>query len=70
MFDFQTTAFLLDATEQTLETALEGGAALTLIPVAAGTIVGICVVGLFAKQVMKKGDYDRRHDPNKFKRLK
>ena len=64
MFDIGTTAVLLDAA-QDLNEALQGGAALSLIP-----IVGIGIVGFFAHHFMKKGDEARRNDPNRFKRLK
>lgn len=70
MFDFQTTAFLLDAAAQTAETAIEEGAPLTLIPIAVGTICGIGVAGFFMRYAAKKGEQDRRNDPNRFKRLK
>ena len=40
MFDIGTTAVLLDAA-QDLNEALQGGAALSLIPIGIGTIVGI-----------------------------
>lgn len=70
MLDFQTTAFLLDAAAQTAEAAIEPGAALTLIPIAVGTICGIGVAGYFMHYAAKKGDRDRRNDPNRFKRLK
>ena len=70
MFDFQTTAFLLEATTQALEETLEGGAALTLIPVAIGTICGIAVCGGLMHIASKKGAEARKNDPNRFKRLK
>ena len=69
MFDIGTTAVLLDAA-QDLNEALQGGAALSLIPIGIGTIVGIGIVGFFAHHFMKKGDEARRNDPNRFKRLK
>ena len=47
MFDIGTTAVLLDAA-QDLNEALQGGAALSLIPIGIGTIVGIGIVGFFA----------------------
>ena len=53
-----------------LNEALQGGAALSLIPIGIGTIVGIGIVGFFAHHFMKKGDEARRNDPNRFKRLK
>ena len=68
MFDIGTTAVLLDAA-QDLNEALQGGAALSLIPIGIGTIVGIGIVGFFAQHIMKKGDEARRNDPNPFKRL-
>ena len=46
MFDIGTTAVLLDAA-QDLNEALQGGAALSLIPIGIGTIVGIGIVGFF-----------------------
>ena len=67
MFDIGTTAVLLDAA-QDLNEALQGGAALSLIPIGIGTIIGIA--GFFAHHFMKKGDEARRNDPNRFKRLK
>ena len=69
MFDIGTTAFLLD-TAQDLNEALQGGAALSLIPIGVGTIVGIGLAGFLAHHFMKKGDQARRNDPNRFKRLK
>ena len=66
MFDIGTTAVLLDAA-QDLNEALRGGAALSLIPIGIGTIVGF---GCFSHHFMKKGDEARRNDPNRFKRLK
>ena len=61
MFDIGTTAVLLDAA-QDLNEALQGGAALSLIPIG--------IAGFFAHHFMKKGDEARRNDPNRFKRLK
>ena len=55
MFDIGTTAVLLDAA-QDLNEALQGGAALSLIPIGIGTIVGIGIAGFFAHHFMKKGD--------------
>ena len=55
MFDIGTTAVLLDAA-QDLNEALQGGAALSLIPIGIGTIVGIGIVGFFAHHFMKKGE--------------
>ena len=69
MSDIGTTAVLLDAA-QDLNEALQGGAALSLIPIGIGTIVGIGIAGFFAHHFMKKGDEARRNDPNRFKRLK
>nr|WP_294681255.1 hypothetical protein [uncultured Anaerotignum sp.] len=54
MFDIGTTAVLLDAA-QDLNEALQGGAALSLIPIGIGTIVGIGVAGFLAHHFMKKG---------------
>ena len=57
MFDFQTTAFLLDAAVQTEQV----GPGTAIIPIA----VGIC--GFFMRFAMKKGEMDRKgYDPNKF----
>ena len=69
MFDWQTTAFLLDAAAQA-EGSVPEGAPLTLIPIAIGTICGLGVAGFFMRYAMKKGEQDRRNDPNRFKRLK
>ena len=52
MFDIGTTAVLLDAA-QDLNEALQGGAALSLIPIGIGTIVGIGIAGFFAHHFMK-----------------
>ena len=60
MFDIGTTAVLLDAA-QDLNEALQGGAALSLIPIGIGTIVGIGIAGFFAHHFMKKGDEARRN---------
>lgn len=46
MFDIGTTAVLLDAA-QDLNEALQGGAALSLIPIGIGTIVGIGIAGFY-----------------------
>ena len=53
MFDIGTTAVLLDAA-QDLNEALQGGAALSLIPIGIGTIVGIGIAGFFAHHFMKR----------------
>lgn len=52
---------LLDAA-QDLNEALQGGAALSLIPIGIGTIVGIGIAGFFCASFMKKGDEARRND--------
>ena len=54
MFDMKAAAVLLDAA-QDLNEALQGGAALSLIPIGIGTIVGIGVAGFLAHHFMKKG---------------
>ena len=57
MFDFQTTAFLLDAAVQTTEKVGPGTA---IIPVAAGFLVAVGVCGFFMRFAMKKGEMDRK----------
>lgn len=69
MLDYQTAAFLLDAAAQTAE-AIPEGAPLTLIPIAIGTICGLGVAAFFIRYAAKRGEQDRRNDPNRFKRLK
>lgn len=54
MFDMKAAAVLLDAA-QALNEALQDGAALSLIPVGIGTIVGIGVAGFLAHHFLKKG---------------
>ena len=64
MFDFQTTAFLLDAATQTAEQVGPGTA---IIPVAVGFLVAVGICGFFMRYAMKKGEMDRKgYDPNKF----
>ena len=68
MFDFQTTAFLLDAAAQTTEQVGPGTA---IIPVAVGFLVAVGICGFFMRYAMKKGEMDRRgYNPNKFGRRK
>ncbi|WP_405726343.1 hypothetical protein [Anaerotignum sp.] len=68
MFDFQTTAFLLDAATQAPEQVGPGTA---IIPVAVGFLFAIGVCGFFMRYAMKKGELDRKgYDPDKFKKRK
>lgn len=69
MFDLQTATFLLDTAVQSAE-AIPEGAPLTLIPIAVGTICGLGVAAFFIRYAAKRGEQDRRNDPNRFKRLK
>ena len=70
MFDFQTTAFLLDAATRAAE-AEQGGPGTAIIPVAVGFLVAVGICGFFIRYAMKKGELDRKgYDPNKFKKLK
>ena len=57
MFDFQTTAFLLDTAAQTTEKVGPGTA---IIPVAVGFLFAIGVCGFFMRFAMKKGEMDRK----------
>ena len=57
MFDFQTTAFLLDAAAQNTEKVGPGTA---IIPVAVGFLFAIGVCGFFMRFAMKKGEMDRK----------
>lgn len=66
MFDVQTTAFLLDAAAQTAEQA--EGLGVKVIPMAVGAVVAILICGFFMRYAMKKGEYDRMHDPDRYKR--
>ena len=64
MFDFQTTAFLLDAAAQTTE---QMGPGTAIIPVAVGFLVAVGICGFFMRFAMKKGEMDRKgYNPNKF----
>ena len=64
MFDFQTTAFLLDAATQTAEKTGPGTA---IIPVAVGFLAAVGICAFFMRFAMKKGEMDRKgYDPNKF----
>ena len=68
MFDFQTTAFLLDAAAQTTEQVGPGTA---IIPIAVGFLAAVGICGFFMRFAMRKGELDRKgYDPNKFKHLK
>ena len=68
MFDFQTTAFLLDAAAQAAEQVGPGTA---IIPVAVGFLFAIGVCGFFMRYAMKKGELDRKgYNPDKFGRKK
>ena len=70
MFDFQTTAFLLDAAAQAAE-AEQVGPGTAIIPVAVGFLFAIGVCGFFMRYAMKKGQMDRKgYDPDKFKKRK
>ena len=70
MFDFQTTAFLLDAATQAAE-AEQMGPGTAIIPVAVGFLFAVGICGFFMRYAMKKGELDRKgYDPNKFKKLK
>ena len=62
MFDIGTTAVLLDAA-QDLNEALQGGAALSLIPIGIGTIVGIGIVGFFAHHEKGRRSQTKRPKP-------
>ncbi|WP_458398259.1 hypothetical protein [Anaerotignum sp.] len=63
MFDFQTTAFLLDAAAQTEQV----GPGTAIIPIAVGFLVAVGICGFFMRFAMKKGEMDRKgYDPNKF----
>lgn len=65
MFDIQTTAFLLDTAVQAAEAEAMGPGA-AIIPVAVGFVAAMGVCGFFIRYAMKKAEYDRRHDPNRF----
>lgn len=65
MFDIGTTAVLLDAA-QDLNEALQGGAALSLIPIGIGTIVGIGIVGFFCASFYEKGRRSQTKRPKPF----
>ena len=70
MFDFQTTAFLLDAATQAAE-AGQMGPGTAIIPVAVGFLVAIGVCGFFMRFAMRKGEMERKgYNPNKFKNMK
>ena len=68
MYDFQTTAFLLDTAAQTTEQVGPGTA---IIPIAVGFLVAVGICGFFMRFAMKKGEMDRKgYDPNKFGKRK
>ena len=69
MFDIHTTAFLLDTAVQTAE-AEAMGPGTAIIPVAVGFLAAMGICGFFIRYAMKKGEYDRRHDPNRFQQKK
>ena len=66
MFDIHTTAFLLDTAVQVAE-AEAMGPGTAIIPVAVGFLAAMGVCGFFIRYAMKKGEYDRRRDPNRFR---
>ena len=63
MFDMQ--MFLLDTAVQTAEVEMMGPGT-AIIPVAIGFLAAMGVCGFFIRYAMKKGEYDRRHDPERF----
>ena len=66
MFDFQTTAFLLDAAVQVADTEAKGPGT-AIIPIAVGFLAAVGICGFFMRYAMKKGEMDRKgYDPNKF----
>ena len=65
MLDIQTRAFLLDTAVQATE-AETMGPGTAIIPVAVGFLAAMGVCGFFIRYAMKKGEYDRRHDPERF----
>lgn len=64
------TMFLLEAVAQTAEQTVERGPATLLIPVALGLLVALAICAFFMRYAAKQGEWDRRHDPNRFKRRK
>ena len=56
--------FLLNTAVQAAEAVGPGTA---IIPVAVGFLAAIGVSGFFMRYAMKKGEYDRRRDPDRFK---
>ena len=66
MFDFQTTAFLLDAAVQVADAEAKGPGT-AIIPIAVGFLAAVGIYGFFMRYAMKKGEMDRKgYNPNKF----
>ena len=66
MFDFQTTAFLLDAAAQVAD-AESKGPGTAIIPIAVGFQAAEGICGFFMRYAMNKGEMDRKgYNPNKF----
>ena len=66
MFDFQTTAFLLDAAAQVADAEAKGPGT-AIIPIAVGFLAAVGICGFFMRFAMKKGEMDRKgYDHNKF----
>ena len=64
MFDFQTTAFLLDAAAQVADAEAKGPGT-AIIPVAAGFLVAVGICGFFMRfdVAREQGSYSRRNWP-------
>ena len=66
MFDFQTTAFLLDAAVLVADAEAKGPGT-AIIPIAVGFLAAVGICGFFMRYAMKKGEMDRKgYNPNKF----